>query len=186
MLCLPSPIRRCIAVLATLCGLARGAAAQDSAAVLTARIVDGTGRAVPDADVFVVQLDRTVRSGRNGVFRLTPVPAGRYTVGVRKVGHLPISATITAAADAVPADIELVVITTRIAAMVTTARRGGLSGVVSDTALRPLARAEVKPAGSGRSVKTDAAGRFFIDLRAGTYMVSVVQERFASSSSTGR
>ena len=166
-------------MLAAVCGLAQGTAAQDSAAVLTARIVDGTGRPVPDADVFVVQLDRTVRSGLNGVFRLSPVPAGRYTVGVRKLGHLPTNATIFAAVDAVPADIELVVITTRIAPVVTTARRGGLSGVVSDTGLRPLARAQVKPAGSGRSVRTDAAGRFFIDLRPGTYMVSVVRDSFA-------
>ncbi len=161
------------------CGLAPGVAAQESAAVLTARIVDGAGRPVPDADVFVVQLDRTLRSGQNGVVRLAPVPAGQYTVGVRKVGHLPISATITAGVGTTPIDIELVALTTRIAPVVTTAQRGGLSGVVSDTALRPLARAQVKPAGSGRSAQTDSAGRFFIDLRPGTYMVSVVRDSFA-------
>ncbi len=160
-------------------GLAQGTAAQESAAVLTARIVDGTGKPVPDADVFVVQLDRTVRSGQNGVFRLAPVPAGRYTAGVRKVGHLPASATLNAAVGATPVDIELIALTTRIAPVITTARRGGLSGVVSDTALRPLARAQVKPAGSGRAVQTDSTGHFFIDLRPGTYMVSVVRDSFA-------
>jgi hypothetical protein len=151
----------------------------DTTAVLTARIVDNAGAPVADAEVFVVQLDRRVRTGSDGVFVVRPVQPGRYDIGVRRLGYLPRSAQLLASAQPTREDIQIVAFTTRLAPVVTAASRGGLSGVVSDTALRPLARALVRPAGSGRTVRTDSAGRFFIALKPGNYLVGVERDSFA-------
>ncbi len=152
---------------------------QDVSVVLTARVLDNNGAPVAEAAVFIVQLDRTVRTGADGIFLVTGVLAGRYEVGVRKVGYLPRSATIATGRGTLVPTISLVPFTTRMTPVVTTASRGGLSGVISDTALRPLARARVKVAGSGRAVATDSTGRFFVDLRPGSYLLSVERDAFA-------
>lgn len=49
-------------------------------------------------------------------------------------------------------------------------RHGGISGLVTDTARRPLADADVFILGGGRRARTDSAGRFrFADLKPGAY-----------------
>lgn len=153
--------------------------AQDTTVVLTARVLDNNGAPVGEAEVFIVKLDRAVRTGTDGIFRVTGVPSGRYEVGVRKVGYLPRAITIATGNGTLVPTISIVPFTTRIAPVVTTASRGGLSGVVSDTALNPLAQVRVRVAGSGREVRSDSAGRFFVDVRPGSYLVEVERDSFA-------
>lgn len=152
--------------------------AQDPSVVLTARVLDNNGAPVADAEVFIVDLDRAVRTGPDGIFRVTGVASGRYEVGVRKVGYLPRAMTIATGNGSLVPTISIVPFTTRIAPVVTTASRGGLSGVISDTALNPLAQAKVRVAGSGREVRSDSAGRFFMELRPGSYLVGIERDSF--------
>lgn len=63
--------------------------------------------------------------------------------------------------------------------MVTAATRTGLFGTISDTALHALRDVRVSVAGSGRSARTDSAGKFFMALRAGSYMLRVDRDSFA-------
>jgi hypothetical protein len=59
--------------------------------------------------------------------------------------------------------------------VVSSASRGGLSGVVGDTAFNSLVGAEVRVMGHGESTKTDSVGAFYMPLRPGRYIVSVQQ-----------
>jgi hypothetical protein len=57
--------------------------------------------------------------------------------------------------------------------VVSSASRGGLSGVVGDTAFRPLPGAEVRVVGHSDATFTDSTGAFYIPVRPGTYTVSI-------------
>jgi iron complex outermembrane receptor protein len=51
------------------------------------RVVDSAGNAIPSAVVSLAELRSTVLTGNDGAFRFTGVPAGRYTLVVRRVGY---------------------------------------------------------------------------------------------------
>ncbi len=57
--------------------------------------------------------------------------------------------------------------------VVSSASRGGLSGVVGDTSFNALADAEVRIVGHGEATRTDSLGGFFMPLKAGSYLVRV-------------
>jgi hypothetical protein len=149
------------------------AVVQQDTGTLSLRVVDAESRPLAEADVFVVQLNASYRTDNNGQLRIGNVPLGVYDVGIRKVGFLPAATKVTVGEGGEVQAVALVAFTTRLTPMVTVASRVGLSGVVADTALRPLAKSRVNVRGSGRSVTTDSAGRFFIPLRPGSYMVQV-------------
>jgi hypothetical protein len=62
--------------------------------------------------------------------------------------------------------------------VVTSSPRGGLSGVVGDTAFHLIRGAEVYIVGSGRRARTDSAGTFFLDVMPGSYMVQITGAGF--------
>jgi outer membrane receptor protein involved in Fe transport len=51
------------------------------------RVVDSAGSAIPSAVVSLAELGLTTLSGSDGAFRFTGVPAGRYTLVVRRAGY---------------------------------------------------------------------------------------------------
>jgi outer membrane receptor protein involved in Fe transport len=51
------------------------------------RVVDSAGNAIPSALVSLAELRSTILTGTDGAFRFTDVPAGRYTLVVRRVGY---------------------------------------------------------------------------------------------------
>jgi hypothetical protein len=155
------------------------AALPQDTGTLNLRVVDGEGGPLAEADVFVVQLNSSYRTDANGQLRIGSVPYGIYDVGIRKIGFLPAATKVTVGDVGEVATVALVSFRMRLTPMVTVASRIGLSGVVADTALRPLAKSRVRVRGSGRSVTTDSAGRFFIPLRPGTYMVQVTRDTYA-------
>jgi outer membrane receptor protein involved in Fe transport len=61
---------------------------------LRGTVADTTGRPVGAASVTVVELGRTVVTRADGVFQVADLPAGRYTVLVRRLGYAPTIATI--------------------------------------------------------------------------------------------
>src|SRR5205807_1443529 len=62
----------------------QGAAGLDT---LAGRVVDRDGQGLADATVLVAELHRVTTTGSDGAFRFPAVPAGRYTVVVRRVGY---------------------------------------------------------------------------------------------------
>jgi hypothetical protein len=155
-------------------------AVQDSVrARIVVHVTDQTGAALPGAIVMLAELQRSVRSGADGVARFDDVPRGTVTVAVRHVGYLPTSTRVTVAAAMPAITLSLKPFTTRLAPVLTSVGRGGLSGVVSDTSLRPLAGVSVRTIGGRAHTTSDSAGAFFMPLRAGSYMVEIVRDSFA-------
>jgi hypothetical protein len=62
--------------------------------------------------------------------------------------------------------------------VVTSVSRGGLSGVVGDTAFNALIGAQVRVLGHAEYAATDSTGAFYIPIRPGSYMVNVMQPGF--------
>lgn len=144
------------------------------------RVVDADDRGVKDAEVYVVGVEARLRTQDDGRALLVGVREGHYEVAVRRVGFLPRRVTVPVTRDStIYTVVVLVPTTTRLAPVVTAATRTGLFGTVSDTSLRALRGARVSVAGSGRSIRTDSAGRFFMSLRGGSYMLRVERDSFA-------
>ncbi len=61
-------------------------------------VADSTGLPVPNAEVTITDLGRTVRTDARGVFRLDSVPVGTHVLSVRQVGYSPVFASLDFAA----------------------------------------------------------------------------------------
>ncbi len=72
--------------------------AQSDKGVLTGSVVDTSGAAVPNAQIQLAPLDIRGVSDSHGDFRITDVPAGKYTVTVSYIGFAPLSSDAQIAA----------------------------------------------------------------------------------------
>lgn len=87
-----------LALTATL--TSRPALAQDHAsAAVRGWVRDASGAAIRDAEVLIMGTSRATRSDRSGAFRIDSVAAGRYSIGVRRLGYEPLVFTLTLRAD---------------------------------------------------------------------------------------
>ena len=80
----------CCGVLAILLVLPAAAAAQTTTATLEGTVTDASGAVIPGASVGVIGVtlaaERTAITDARGVYRLTALPAGTYTVTVTAAG----------------------------------------------------------------------------------------------------
>jgi TonB-dependent receptor len=74
------------------------ARAQTDKGVLTGSVVDASGAAVPNAQILLSPLNIRGVSDSQGGFRITDVPAGKYTVTVSYIGFAPFSSEVQVAA----------------------------------------------------------------------------------------
>src|SRR5438094_3691488 len=65
---------------------------------LSGRVVDRDGHAVAGATVVVVELHRVALTQTDGQFRFPDMPAGSYTVTVRRLGFAPLARQVSVAA----------------------------------------------------------------------------------------
>jgi hypothetical protein len=158
----------------------RHVAAQNAAgSVIRGSVLDKEGRPIENADVAVEQLQRRVRSAADGRFSFVDITPGKYTLSVRSIGFE--SATVKVTVKDSTASVEFV-LTRRpftLPARVTTASRGGLSGVIADTGFTPLAQARVRVIGFEGEALTDTRGAFYLPVRPGRYLVHVEREGYA-------
>jgi hypothetical protein len=80
--------------------LTPAAGQQRGPATLRGSITDGH-RPLAAATVRIFGLDRTVMTSEEGAFRFDSLAPGRYWVGVRRIGYVPGSFTVTLLADSV-------------------------------------------------------------------------------------
>jgi outer membrane receptor protein involved in Fe transport len=75
---------------------ASSAAAQTTTSTIEGTVTDATGAVVPGAEVTVTgtSLARSVTTGPDGVYRVTALPAGQYTVAVSAPGFAPRTASL--------------------------------------------------------------------------------------------
>lgn len=143
-------------------------------------VADSAGTPIRDATVFVAELKRSVVTRANGSFRYDSVKAGTYTISARAVGFIANAGKVTVGAEGGTVIIEMTRVSWGLPAITTKADRGGLSGVIGDTAYRALAGARVRVMGSGAGATvTDDEGAFFLPVKPGRYMVRIQREGYA-------
>lgn len=146
---------------------------------LSGVVVDSVGIAIPEATVYVVELRRQARARDDGTFRFDSVKAGVYTIGARAIGFISGTGKVTVGAGGGVAIIEMVRISFALPSMLTSASRGGLSGVIGDTSYRAMPGVTVRVLGSGAgATTTDSTGEFFLPVKPGRYMVRLEREGF--------
>jgi len=143
-------------------------------------IVTDTGNVpIDSAEIRIASMQRRTFSDANGVFRLDGVKPGSYEVRARRLGFAPQVRRVTVGNDrGGSATFALVPVGYVLPPVVTSSPRGGLSGVVGDTAFNVIRGAEVYVVGDGKRTVTDSAGSFFLDVKPGSYMVQVTSRGF--------
>jgi hypothetical protein len=139
---------------------------------------DTAAMTLEGAEISIVDLKRRVFSGSDGKFRIDDLRPGRYAVRVRRVGYAPQVRSIDVDDDGGVGEFALLPIPRTLQPVVVNAGRGGLSGIIGDTAFRALRGAVVRVLGSGRMAETDSTGHFRFDVRPGQYFLSVQRDGF--------
>jgi hypothetical protein len=149
------------------------------ARIIVGVVVDTLGRPVNGATVYIDNRKRQVVAGEDGTFRFGAVDGVTTDAAVRGIGYYPQTKTIQISGDGASVVFTLVPRVTQLRTVVMRAARTGISGVISDLDLLPIAGAEITAMGSTwKIVKTDSLGRFYADVKAGSYMVRVAMKDF--------
>jgi hypothetical protein len=141
---------------------------------------DTLGFTVGGAEVVIASLKRRTLSRDDGVFRFDSLPKGTFEVRARKIGYAPQVRVIIVDSVGGTGDFELIPIARPLPAIVSTVARGGLRGVVGDTAFRRLPGVVVHVAGVGLIAETDSGGAFFLPVKPGRYAVTFTKDGFRS------
>lgn len=149
------------------------------AGTIVGMTIDTLGKPIAGVEILLRGDERITRSGPDGAFRVTDVREGRHELRARRIGFEPHYRRVDVGPEGGRAVIVLRPAAPTLQRVVTSAERAGLAGVISDTAMRPLAGAEVRVHGaSARWARTDANGAFFIPLDRGDYMVRLSADGF--------
>lgn len=145
-----------------------------------AGVVRDTAEAtVPDAEVSIPRLQRRTFTKADGSFRFDDIASGRYVVRAKRIGYAPQTRTIIVEGRGGAGDFALLPLTQAMPAVVTSATRGGLSGVVADTSFQGLPGVEVRVLAKGMAVESDSLGAFYLPVPSGSYMVTLIKNGFA-------
>ena len=140
---------------------------------------DTAAIALDSVEVSITSLQRRVFSRADGTFLFTDVAPGTYEVRARKLGYGPQIREMVVDSAGGTGMFSLVPLAYVLRPVVTTVERGGLSGVVGDTAFNALGGAEVRVLGHDAHSTTDSTGSFYIPIKAGSYLVAVKDAGFA-------
>lgn len=151
-----------------------GQATPASVGSVIGTVRDATGRPIADAIVYLTELRREARTRADGMFRLEIRAPASYTIGARALGYRGVSQRLRLDTGVTRVAFELERLPEFLKSVVTTATRGGLSGVVLDDAGNPLANADVRALGAGvGGTRTDSLGEFFVPVKSGRLLVRV-------------
>lgn len=134
---------------------------------------------IDSVEISIVKLQRRAFTETDGTFLFTDIKPGKYEVRARKIGYAPQVAEFTVDSSGATGGFKLLPLTQVLRPVVTTVGRGGISGVVGDTAFNPLAGTEVRVVGKGQFAMTDSLGAFYIPVEAGSYLLRFAQPGYA-------
>jgi hypothetical protein len=143
-------------------------------------VMDTSHRVIEDVDVITRDPVRKVKTDVRGRFQLTDVKTGQVEVTVRKIGYEIAVQTIAVTDSGGIARFCLIPEPRALPAIISSVARGGISGVVGDSTYEVLRGAEVRAVAGGEHAVTDSAGGFFLDLKAGTYVLTVKKEGYGT------
>ena len=144
-------------------------------------VADQLDRPIAGAEVYITSQGLTTQTGPDGSFRFNDIKPGRYQIGARKLGYYPQGQQVEVGDNGGATAFWL---TSRgpftLPTIVSSAARGGLSGVVGDTAYKIIEGARIWVLASDRRTESDSTGAFFLDLKPGRYMVRVERPGYGS------
>lgn len=147
--------------------------------VIAGIVVDSANVPIRNIAVYLYERREQVRTGPDGRFRFSGIEKGTYTLSARSVGFIGATERLKVPAKGAVVRLKLTQLERGLPAVITTASRGGLAGIVADTALRALGDATVKLMGTSYSAKTDSAGRFHFAAKPGSYLLRVERTGYA-------
>ena len=178
-------IAACVVVLGVGSGRAAAQVAPPRAVpgTIAGIVVDLAGAPIVGAEVtYGDDRVRTVTS-QDGTFRFANLRRDSYVVTVRRVGFAPQSREVEVADSGAVVRFVLVPIARALPPAVTRANRPGLSGIVTDSAFRPLAGVMITAeGGAARNAETDSTGRYAIPAAEGHYLVRASVDGYRSAS----
>ena len=142
-------------------------------------VLDRENQPLEDADVFIRTPRRQARTRADGRFQLMDLDTGTYEVVVRKIGYTIAAWEYVVTDSGGVARFCLSREARILPPSITAVKRGGLSGIIGDSQLKPLPGAEVRAVGAGEHTITDSAGAFYLDLKRGTYAIMVSKDGYA-------
>ncbi|MEO7457963.1 MAG: carboxypeptidase-like regulatory domain-containing protein [Gemmatimonadaceae bacterium] len=142
-------------------------------------VKDTLANPLEGVEVTIPRLQKRVFTKDDGTFRFDDVKPGKYSMRARKVGYAPQVRDFEVEEEGGTGEFELMPVARALPAVVTSAARGGLSGVVADTGYNTVAGAMVSVLGKSMSTLTDSSGGFFLPAPPGSYMVSIRKDGFA-------
>jgi hypothetical protein len=186
-LCFPWWARRLCVVLAVLaCAMTSNSAKGQTIApkpagpgTLIGMVTDTLGQPLADVSVELASVKRRTRTNADGGFRFDSLKAGTYEVATRKLGYVAEIYGVVVRPEGGSLYIKMIRLATYLPSMVSKAERGGLSGIIGDTAYRPVGGVKVKILGSSFATESDSTGAFFVALTPGQYMVVLERDGFA-------
>jgi hypothetical protein len=143
-------------------------------------VTDTAATPIDSVDIVITSLKKRSASNLDGVFHFQDIKPGKYEVSARRIGYMPQVRSVTVEKEGGVVQFALVPIMRPLPPVVTTSVRGGLSGVVGDTAFAVVPGAEVSIIASDRRALTDSTGAFFLDVHPGKYMVRIKRAGFTS------
>jgi hypothetical protein len=147
---------------------------------ITGIVMDSAHNALENAEVLVKKPKRSARTDANGIFRIADLDTGTYELTVRRIGHdVAVQSYIVTDSGGV-ARFCLFTEIQGLAPMVTSVFRGGISGVVGDTAHALVKNAQVRVLGENKIAYSDSGGAFFFDVKPGEYSLAVKKKGYGS------
>jgi hypothetical protein len=134
---------------------------------------DTVGFPIDAVEVTIAASHRRAISSGNGAFQFDNIAPGTYEVRARKFGYAPQVRTIVVDSAGGAGAFAMMPVPIPLLPVVSSAVRGGLSGIVGDTAFRPLPGAQVHVVGHSDMTVTDSSGAFYMPVRPGNYSVAI-------------
>jgi hypothetical protein len=136
-------------------------------------VMDSSHNVLEGVDVFVRSQRRSAKSGAQGRFQIPDLEVGIYELTVRRIGYEIAMQKIAVTDSGGIARFCLIPEPRGLPPMITSVPRGGLSGVIGDSAYAVLPGAEVIAIAAGERAISDSAGGFYLPLKKGTYAITV-------------
>src|SRR5690242_16529370 len=143
-------------------------------------VADTLATPLDSAEVFIASLKLHATAEPNGTFRFDGIKPGSYEISARRLGFFPQVQEVVVGDSGGVATFSLVRRLQPLPTVVTSAPRGGLSGVIGDSSYNILQGAEVTMLATDHRAITDSTGSFFMAAKPGRYMVRVQHQGYAS------
>jgi carboxypeptidase family protein len=143
-------------------------------------VTDTTGIPLDSVDLLISSVKRRAMSGPDGTFRFDDLRPGKYQIAARRLGFYPQVHDVTVGDKGGVVSFSLLPGIPALPPVVSSVARGGLSGVIGDTAYNIVEGAKIAVVASDHRTVSDSMGRFFLDLKPGKYMVNVSRPGYAT------